>query len=109
MIIDNSCLGLANTRCTCTQKKFFSKSFKLSKKLHFSMKLYSFWFKNKMCKAHFHRFAVIISPFHAMGVKISKQKFKKLFSPKQGAPTFWATQQGAPTSYGHPNGVLAPR
>jgi hypothetical protein len=24
---------------------------------------------NKMCKAHFHPFAVIISPFHAVGMQ----------------------------------------
>jgi hypothetical protein len=34
-----------------------------------------------MCKAHFHPFTVIISPFHAMGVKIY------ILSPKQGAPS----------------------
>jgi hypothetical protein len=38
-----------------------------------------------MCKAHFHPFAVIISPFHAVGCKIYNQKF-----------------------YLAPNGVLAP-
>jgi hypothetical protein len=50
-------------------KGAFFKSFKLSQKLH-----YVLFGLNKMCKAHFHPFAVIISPFHAMGVKIYKQK-----------------------------------
>jgi hypothetical protein len=29
-----------------------------------------------MCKAHFHPFAVIISPFHTMGIKIYKKLIK---------------------------------
>jgi hypothetical protein len=48
-------------------KKYF-KRFKSLQKLHFFMKHVLFGL-NKMCKAHFHPFAVIISPFHAMGMQ----------------------------------------
>jgi hypothetical protein len=47
----------------------------------------------KMCKAHFHPFAAIISPFHAMGVKIYPQNL--LIFLKWGAPTPWVPKQGA--------------
>jgi hypothetical protein len=46
-----------------------------------------------MCKAHLHPFAVIISPFHAMGVKITPQK-KKMFSPQMRHPHPLGTQTG---------------
>jgi hypothetical protein len=44
-----------------------------------------------MCDAHFHPFPVIISPLHAMGVKIYPKKIGGTLTP------------------GHPIGALAPR
>jgi hypothetical protein len=41
---------------------------------------------SRMFKAHFHPFAFIISPLHAMGVKIYPKK-TKTFCPKQATPT----------------------
>jgi hypothetical protein len=60
---------------------------------------------NKMCKAHFHPFSVIISLFHAMGVKIYKKKKRKLkFLVTNGVPPPpWVPKRGASAPLKHPD------
>jgi hypothetical protein len=71
--------------CNCMKKKnVFSKDLNCYKNWIFLWN-YVLFGLNKMCKAHFHPFAVIISPFHAMGVKIYIKKIIIFFL--KGAPS----------------------
>jgi hypothetical protein len=55
-------------KCINKTIHFFSKALNCCKNSIFRWN-YVLFGLNKMCKAHFQSFAVIISPFHAMGVK----------------------------------------
>jgi hypothetical protein len=60
-------------------KKIVFKRFKSPQILHFLMK--------KMCKAHFHPFAVIIFLFQTVGIQWGGSKFTFKEEEKMGAPT----------------------
>jgi hypothetical protein len=66
--------GAFLTPCTWTKKIIFSKDFNRHKNCIFWWN-YVLFGLNKMCKVHFHPFAVIISPFHAVGMQWGGQKF----------------------------------
>jgi hypothetical protein len=55
------------------------------------MKLGSFWLfdLNKMCKVHFHPFALTISPCHAVGCNGVKIYITIFFFFFRGTPTPW--------------------